>query len=109
MTDNEQLLEVAMTIISASGAGRSASFEALAAAKNGDFAEADRLMTEADDCMTEAHSAHSELLKMDAKGEIPQEDILLAHAQDHFMCGSLAHDLSAEIIELYKRLDKAGK
>lgn len=106
MLDNERLEDQAMLIISNAGAARSAAFEALAEAKKWDFPAAQAKMEQAREYSHKAHAAHSELLRMDAKGEVEQVDLLLSHSQDHLMNAALATDLIAEIIELYLLLDK---
>lgn len=104
MLDNEKLEDQAMLIISNAGAGRSSAYEALADAKRGDFAQAEQKMIKAEEYISAAHSAHSALLKMDAKGEVQAVDLLLSHAQDHVMTGQLAVELVGEIIALRKEL-----
>ena len=100
MQSNEKLEEISMTIIAESGAARSLSFEALEKAKSGDFVTSDKLLKDADGHFHAAHEAHRELLKMDSKGEINSVTVLIAHAQDHLMCSSLAEELIREIILL---------
>jgi len=97
----------AMNIIANSGDARSKAFGALEAAKAGDFEEADRLLEEAKACGQKAHNAQTELLFADAQGLAPAMNVLLVHAQDHFMTSMLAEELIREIILLYK--DRAGK
>ena len=117
---NEELEEIAMTIIANSGAARSAAFEALhklsiAAAtfsiyafealqkvKNKDFDDAEALLKSADDSLQVAHEAHRKLLQLDAKGEVTSVSILLCHAQDHLMGSALAKDLIREMVFLYQ-------
>ena len=65
-------------------------------------------MDEAREYSHRAHAAHSELLRMDARGEVGQMDLLLSHAQDHLMNAALAIDLISEMIALYLQLDKAA-
>ena len=98
----EELEEIAMMIIANSGAARSAAFEALQKAKQGEFEESDTLLESAEKSLQEAHEAHRRLLQMDAKGEVTSVSILLCHAQDHLMGSVLAGDLIKEIILLYK-------
>lgn len=107
MQENEQLEELAMIIIANSGAGRSSAFEALEAAKKGDFIKADQLMKTAENQLHEAHEAHRTLLKMDAKGEVQQVTILLTHAQDHLMGTVLATELIGEMIDMRKDMKGA--
>lgn len=106
MQDTEKLEEIAMLIIANSGAGRSSAFEALEKAKAGKFDEADALMQTAEEQLHSAHEAHRELLKMDASGQVEQVTILLSHAQDHLMAGTLAKELIFEIILLRRELQR---
>ena len=99
---SEQLEEVAMGIIANAGAGRSSSFEGLKAAKEGDFSQADMKMAEAEGYLSKAHKTHLELLQMDATGQIESCSVLLAHAQDHMMCATLANELIAELVAVYR-------
>ena len=99
---NEELEEIAMTIIANSGAARSAAFEALQKVKNKDFDDAVALLKSADDSLQVAHEAHRKLLQLDAKGEVTSVSILLCHAQDHLMGSALAKDLIREMVFLYQ-------
>ena len=103
MQENEELEEVAMTIIANSGAARSKFFGALESAKKGDFGTADAMLEEADGDLHAAHESHRKLLKMDAEGKVEKMSVLLAHAQDHLMSSTLAGELIREIICLYKK------
>nr|AGS52004.1 phosphotransferase system cellobiose-specific component IIA [uncultured bacterium contig00006] len=100
MLNDERLEDMAMLIIANAGAARGAAFEALSQAKRGDFTAAAACMKTAEDYSHAAHDAHSGLLKLDAKGEVPQLDLLLTHSQDHLLCAALAMDLIAEIVQL---------
>lgn len=106
MIDDERLENLAMLIIANAGAARTCAFEALAAAKKEDFAQAAQKKKKSEEYLHEAHSAHSQLLQLDAKGEIERVDLLLAHAQDHLMNAALAQELIAEIIGLYEFINK---
>lgn len=104
MVEDEKLQEVAMTIIANAGAAKGAAFGALEAAKKGDFTAADDMLRQADEALSVTQTAHRKLLQMDAKGLVPQVDILLSHSQDHFMMANLAKDLVAELVVVYKRI-----
>ncbi|HHV11410.1 MAG TPA: PTS lactose/cellobiose transporter subunit IIA [Clostridiales bacterium] len=106
MLNNEKLEDQAMLIISNAGAGRGCAFEALAAAKKGNFEEARMKMEHANQYGDNAHAAHSQLLKMDSRGEVEGVDLLLSHAQDHVMTAQLAIELIAEIIALREDFGK---
>ncbi|MCD8069272.1 MAG: PTS lactose/cellobiose transporter subunit IIA [Lachnospiraceae bacterium] len=107
-TENEVLdgEMIAMSIIASAGDARSDAFAALAAAKEGNFEEADRLLAEAKEAGVGAHKAQTDLLFAEANGNAPEMNVLLVHAQDHFMTSMLAEELIREIIDLYKLLKK---
>lgn len=96
---------IAMTLIAHSGDARSLAFQALQAAKQNNF-EADRLMKESQEASTKAHQGQTDLLVAEANGEKPEINVLLIHSQDHLMTSMLAQEMVAEMIELYKRLEK---
>ncbi|WP_019893257.1 PTS lactose/cellobiose transporter subunit IIA [Allobaculum stercoricanis] len=97
---------IAMTLIAHSGDARSLAFQALQAAKQNNFEEADRLMKESQEASTKAHQGQTDLLVAEANGEKPEINVLLIHSQDHLMTSMLAQEMVAEMIELYKRLEK---
>ena len=99
---NEELEEIAMTIIANSGAARSAAFEALQKVKNKDFDDAEALLKSADDSLQVAHEAHRKLLQLDAKGEVTSVSILLCHAQDHLMTAMLLSDMDKRFLKMFK-------
>jgi Phosphotransferase system cellobiose-specific component IIA len=103
MLNNEKLEDLAMMIIANAGASRGAAFEAMALAKKNDFEAAQEKLKQAEEYGESAHDAHSQLLKLDAKGEVDKVDLLLSHSQDHLMNAQLARELIAEIIELYQK------
>lgn len=92
----------AMNLIANSGDGRSFAFQALEAARNGEFSLCDQLLVESDHAIKKAHQAQTELLFSEAKGVKQEINILLIHSQDHFMTSMLANELIKEIIQLYK-------
>lgn len=110
MALNEKTEEIAMMIISNAGAARGAAFDALKAAKAGDFDRAEELLKSAEEFSRAAHKTHSELLKLYANGEVEGSDILISHAQDHLMSAALALELIDEIIDLRKTIQqRTGK
>lgn len=109
MIEDEKLQEIAMTIIANAGAAKGSAFGALESAKGGDFPAAQALLGQAEETLHLAQDAHRNLLQMDAAGLVPQVDILLSHAQDHFMMATLATELIAELVTLYQRGTTNGK
>lgn len=109
MIENEKLQEIAMTVIANAGQARSDAFEAVQKAKKEDFPKAEECLKRAKDNALCAHKAHTELLTMDARGELEGLDILLTHAQDHFMMADLALDMAKELVEVYQALHENKK
>lgn len=104
--------ETIMTLVVKSGQARSAAYEALGEAKQGRFEEAEQKMKESAKWVMEAHDIQTELLVMEARGEMEGISLIGVHAQDHLMDCMLARELIQEMIELYKELshkeDKKG-
>ncbi len=97
---------IAMGIIASAGDARSYAFAALEEAKKGNYAEADELLEKCKEAGVGAHQSQMDLLTAQANGNAPEMDVLLVHAQDHFMTSMLAEELIREIIQLYKKLDE---
>ena len=97
---------IAMGIISSAGDARSYAFQALEEAKKGNYKEADELLEKCKEAGVGAHQSQMDLLTAQANGNAPVMDVLLVHAQDHFMTSMLAEELIREIIQLYKKLDE---
>ncbi|GER70501.1 lichenan-specific phosphotransferase enzyme IIA component [Weizmannia acidilactici] len=98
----ENMTEIAFQIILYAGNDRSCAMEAIQAAKNGDFDEADRLMEEAKTELGKAHNFQTKLLQDEANGNKNDINVILIHSQDHLMTALTVKDLAIEIIELYK-------
>lgn len=93
---------ISFGIIAHAGDARSYAFGALAAAKAGNFEEAEALLKQSNDAAVEAHHMQTELLVNEANGNKTPVDVLLVHAQDHLMTSMLAVEVIKELIELYK-------
>ena len=93
---------ISFGIIAHAGDARSYAFGALAAAKAGNFEEAEALLKQSNDAAVEAHHMRTELLVNEANGNKTPVDVLLVHAQDHLMTSMLAVEVIKELIELYK-------
>ena len=102
----EGLELVSFQIIAAAGSARSSYVEALQAAKNGNFEEAEALIKQGDTDFVEAHHVHAELIQKFAGGEDPGANILLIHAEDQVMSAEVLKIMALEFIELYKKLAK---
>ncbi|WP_312292934.1 PTS lactose/cellobiose transporter subunit IIA [Atlantibacter hermannii] len=97
------LEEAVMEIIVNAGQSRSLCFEALHAARQGNFDEAKNLLREADGYSRQAHRMQTKLIEQDA-GEAKQPmTLIMVHAQDHLMNSLLARELCEEILHLFQR------
>ncbi|KPH73426.1 PTS lactose/cellobiose transporter subunit IIA [Oceanobacillus caeni] len=98
----DTITEVAFQIILFAGNGKSSAMEAIQAAKEGDFAESDRLIEEANKELGKAHGHQTNLLQEEANGEGAKVNVILVHSQDHLMTAMTVRDLAIEIIEIYR-------
>ncbi len=95
-------LESIMGLIMNAGEAKSNAMEAIAAAKSGEFALADRKLDAAHASLVEAHHAQTGLLTQEAQGEQLNITLLTVHSQDHLMTAITFVDLAKEIIDLYR-------
>lgn len=96
------LEEQVMGIIINAGQSRSLCYEALRAAKEGEFDLADARMKEAEHYAREAHLVQTQLIEADeGEGKTPMT-LVMVHAQDHLMTAMLAKELITELIDLWR-------
>lgn len=93
---------VVMNLVVNSGNARSTAIEALRAAKDGDFDEAQRLMDEADQIILASHESQTEMIQAELNGQKVEVGLLMVHAQDHLMNAMTVMDLCKEMIEILK-------
>lgn len=98
----EQQETIIFELLTAAGTAKSCYIEALQAAKEGNYAEADRLIQAGDDATLEGHRGHGVL------AETPDMtvNLILAHVEDQMMSAETIKLMVAELIELYRKLDK---
>ena len=104
MPEDDQNLETVMGLIMNGGNAKSSAFEAIHAAKAGDFKLADDKLKESDHFLTEAHNGQTGMLTAEAQGDHAKVTLLMVHSQDHLMNAITFRDLAGEIVALYKRL-----
>lgn len=97
---------IAFGLIAQAGDARSKAYEALAAAKKGDFEQAEGLIAQAEASVLEAHHIQTSLLTKEANGDHTEVNVMLVHAQDHLMTAILAKELIAEMIEMYQAMSE---
>lgn len=105
----EQNLEAIMGLIMNGGNAKSSAFEAIQAAKTGDFDGADAKLKEADHFLTEAHNSQTSMLTQEAQGNHMTVTLLAVHSQDHIMNAITFRDLAGEVVDIYKKLAAEGK
>lgn len=93
---------ISFEIIAHAGDARSFAFQALEAAKEGKFDEADELLKKSDEAATLAHKAQTDLLFDEMNGKPAPVSVLLVHSQDHLMTSMLASELIKEMVLMYK-------
>ncbi len=96
---------IAFQIISAAGTARSMFVEALNLAKEGKTDEARQIISEGEECFTQGHKAHAELLSKSADGETIVMDLLMVHAEDQMMSAETYRMFAEELISLYEKLN----
>ncbi|HIX01504.1 MAG TPA: PTS lactose/cellobiose transporter subunit IIA [Candidatus Ligilactobacillus excrementigallinarum] len=102
-------LEATMGLIINGGNAKGFAFEAIRAAKKGDFEEAHKKLEEADKALNEAHNSQTDMLTKEAQGDPQPVTLLTVHSQDHLMNAITFRDLAGEMVDLYERLDKVEK
>ena len=95
---------VCFEMIAANGSARSYFMEAIEAAKEGDFEEAEKLMEEGEKMLAEGHHAHGGLLTQEASGDKVKVDLLLVHAEDQMMSAETFRIMAKEIIDIHQKL-----
>lgn len=104
----EELDRVVMQLIANGGDARSAAMEAVEEAKQFHFAEAEKLLKRADECLNIAHKTQTKLLTAEANGAEQRVSLLLVHAQDHFMNALTVKDLAENFVSVLKILKING-
>ena len=96
---------VAFNIIASVGTARSSYINAIDAAAEGKFDEADQMIKEGQEAFTMGHDAHAQLLTNTAQGEKVEMDLLLTHAEDQLMSAEAFGILAKRFVKLYKSLN----
>lgn len=96
------LESISMQLLVNSGDAKSMAMEAIASAKEGEFAKARESIEKACNSLTEAHRFQTEIIQEEAVGKIEKVTVLLAHAQDHLMSAITVIDMAKEFIDLYE-------
>lgn len=93
---------VAFNIISNAGTAKSLVMEALYAAREGRYEEAENKLKESRQYLTEGHKAHHQLIQEEASGNNLTFSLLIMHAEDQMMSVETISDLVKEMMRMYK-------
>ncbi|KRL40302.1 PTS lactose/cellobiose transporter subunit IIA [Liquorilactobacillus nagelii] len=103
-SEEEQQLMQAMGLITNAGNAKSLAMEAIHAAHDNDFTEAQAKIDEANKALIEAHNMQTKMLTAEANGQHSQLTLLTVHSQDHLMTAITFIDLAQELIKVYHKL-----
>lgn len=101
--NKEEITLLGFEIVAYAGDARSKFLEALKAAQDGNYDQAEELLQAGGECINQAHKAQTSLLQKEAAGEDLAFSVTLMHGQDHLMTTMLLQDMLKHIIELYRR------
>lgn len=93
-------------LIAQAGDAKAEAMQAIKAAREGRFDEAEGLLKSTEEKNARAHDIQLELIQQESLGEPVEVNIILVHAQDHLTMAMVMQDIAEEMIELYKRLSK---
>lgn len=100
----ENLELICLQIITGAGEARSDCMAALAEARQGEFQKAEEYLKQAADKRREAHKVHTQLITMDAGGELDSISLIMVHSEDIMMGTEITAALAEEMVEMYKKI-----
>lgn len=100
----EEVESICFGIITHAGTARSLLLEAINEAKEGNYAEAEKELYEADECFAKAHHVHAGLVQTEAQGDHVPFSLLLVHAEDQLMSAETIK-LAKQLIYMYQRIE----
>lgn len=103
--DDYNMVDSSFQIITYAGNARSTAMEALVLSREGKYEEALEKYEEAKADFLKAHQAQTDLLVKNANGTQLIPDILLVHAQDHFIAALVCLELCQEMTRIYKKIE----
>ena len=96
----------AVMVIAYAGDSKSASMEAIEAARCGDFKKAETLLKKSDEALSKAQDVHTQILIHEAREGNGFISMILVHASNHFSVAEITCDFAKQFITLYKELKK---
>lgn len=105
----DEIYETAFNLILSAGNSKSNSMMAIQAAREFRFEDAEELMQQAQQELTNAHQVQTDLIQSEARGEKCEVNIIMVHAQDHLSMALMAVDNAKEMIHVYKMIYELKK
>lgn len=100
--DQEEIQNVAFTIILHSGNSRTMVHEGFDLMRSKEFEKAEEKLDEATSELTAAHQSQTTLMQKYTAGEEVNTDIIMVHAQDHLMTTMTLREVALEMLSLYQ-------
>lgn len=94
----------AVMVIAYAGDSKSASMEAIEAARKGDFEKAESLLKKSSESLLKAHEVHTDLLVYEAREGKMEISMILVHASNHFSIAENTRELAEQFIHIYKEV-----
>lgn len=95
---------ICFQIIANAGGAKTVFMEALSAAKDGHFKQAEEKIQLGEDLINKGHELHECLIQKEAAGQPNPFSLVLLHAEDQLMSALQIKTLVQELIDVYKRL-----
>ena len=105
MTSFEEAATLSFQIIAAVGEARSLYIEAIHAARKGEGARVDELLSAGDEAFARGHMLHGGLAQREAAGEASEVCLMLVHAEDQLMSAESFGILAREVSPVIERVD----
>ena len=100
----DEIQQIACNVIANAGSAFDCFVQAVRAAIENKFDEADNLIKEGDCLLIKAHQVQTDLLNNEIQGEYIPVGILMVHAQDHYMHAMTYKQIALDLIALNKKI-----
>ena len=105
----EKDYEIPFTVIMKASSAKEKFLLAVKEARNGNFENAEKMVSEGELDLREAHKTQTALIQAEARGEKTEFSIIFIHSQDHLTMALTIKDMAEEMIEGYKLFYKKEK
>ena len=106
MEKKEVLENISFQMVSAIHDARSYYLKAIQAARARAFAQAQQFIESGDERYNAGHAAHTQLLQMEAAGDITNVNLLVMHAEDQLISAENYKVLAIESIHIYQAIQE---